>query len=157
MPGHVGRPTDNNPSKGIYRPTRPGGAPPDNQEQRVAEFSYQSDALADLIVQTWNNTNTLYTRLMTPPIANAGAETTRMREAKIELAKRGIILKEPLVISEDEYYAGYTMSSNDGVVFVLPNATRVDAHATNTGTPPPAGTPLLEAAKLLMACTPNGI
>ena len=153
MAGHPGRPTDNNASKGIYRPFQPDGnsTPTDDQEQRVAEFSYQSDALADLIVQTWSNTNNLYTRLMT------GNENARMTQAQAELKKRGIVLKEPLIISEAEYYGGYTMSSNDGVVFVLPNATRVDGHANNTGTPPAAGTPLLEAAKLLMACTPNGI
>ena len=53
---------------------------------------------------------------------------------------------EPIVITEAEYYAGYTMGDNAGVVFVLPDAARVDT-----------AKPLLEAAKLLMACTPNGI
>ena len=40
------------------------------------------------------------------------------------------------------------MTDNDGVVFVLPNKER--ANIAGGGT-------LLEVAKLLMACTPNGI
>jgi hypothetical protein len=54
------------------------------------------------------------------------------------------------VISEAEYYAGYTIDQDDPeIVFVLPNMNRVRVH--------PAGHPLLETAKLLMATTPNGI
>ena len=56
-------------------------------------------------------------------------------------------MTKPIVISEDEYYEGFTMTDKDGVVFVLPNAGRAN---------PGAGS-LLEVAKLLMACTPNGI
>jgi hypothetical protein len=126
--------------KGIYRPTQSGIAPSD-AEQRVAEFSYQNDALADLIVKAWNeqNFNTQLTQ---------GSASARSTAAKQALDDRGIHMKEPIVITEDEYYAGYTMSSNDGVVFVLPNGTRADATGGHT---------LLEVAKLLMACTPNGI
>ena len=40
------------------------------------------------------------------------------------------------------------MTDADGVVFVLPNGTRADTTA---------GHSLLEVAKLLMACIPNGI
>src|SRR5215831_3525509 len=41
--------------KGIYRPTPSGGHASDT-EQRIAEFSYQNDALADLIVRAWTDT-----------------------------------------------------------------------------------------------------
>lgn len=126
--------------KGIYRPTSPGVAPSDT-EQRIAEFSYENDALADLIVRAWTD----------QPFGNQltqGNATGRAAAAKQALDDRGIHMKDPIVITEDEYYAGYTMSDSDGVVFVLPNGTRADATA---------GHSLLEVAKLLMACTPNGI
>jgi hypothetical protein len=62
----------------------------------------------------------------------------------------GFNLERAVVISEDEYYAGYTIpQDNPEVVFVLPNKNRVRLH--------PAGQPLLETAKLLMATVPNGI
>jgi hypothetical protein len=56
-------------------------------------------------------------------------------------------LKRAVIISEAEHDDGYTMETPDDVVFVLPNPTRVVL----------TGTSLLESAKLLMACTPNGI
>jgi hypothetical protein len=143
MPPHtpVGKAT----KKGIYRPDPVSGATASDEEQRVAEFSYQNDALADLIVQLWNDTpgnGGLWDRLLT------GSEGNRSANAKKELDDRGVHIKKPIVIQEDEYYQGYTMTDNNGVVFVLPKGDRVDASA---------GHSVLEAAKLLMACTPNGI
>jgi hypothetical protein len=55
-------------------------------------------------------------------------------------------LKRAVIISEKEHDDGYTMEFEDDVVFVLPRKTRL-------GT----GADLLNTAKLLMACTPNGI
>ena len=52
-----------------------------------------------------------------------------------------------VIISEEEHDNGYTMQTEDDVVFVLPNVGRVDL----------TGADLLSSAKLLMACTPNGI
>ena len=48
------------------------------------------------------------------------------------------------MITEDEYDAGWEADDDDQIVFVLPNRARQ------------AGD-LLENAKLLMACVPNGI
>jgi hypothetical protein len=73
-------------------------------------------------------------------------EDKRSKAAKDALDARGVNLTAPIVITEDEYYEGYTMWDDAGVVFVLPNAARADTTK-----------PLLEVAKLLMACTPNGI
>jgi hypothetical protein len=56
-------------------------------------------------------------------------------------------LKRAVIISEDEHDRGYTMEFEDDVVFVLPRKSRLGAGGAN----------LLETAKLLMACTPNGI
>jgi len=130
-------------TKGIYRPNPSPGVGPSDVEQRVAEFSYQNDALADLIVKAWGDTapGGFYEQL------TKGSAAARSTAAKKALDDRGIHMTKPVVITEAEYYDGYTMADNDGVVFVLPNGTRADA----------AGGTLLEVAKLLMACTPNGI
>ncbi len=70
------------------------------------------------------------------------------REAKVALQARGFYLQRAVVITEEEHDNDYTMQDANEVVFVLPNQDRV--------TPRP-GQSLLETARLLMACTPNGI
>jgi hypothetical protein len=55
-----------------------------------------------------------------------------------------IYLASPIVITEDEYDAGWEADNDDQIVFVLPNRTRQVGD-------------LLENAKLLMAAVPNGI
>jgi hypothetical protein len=121
--------------KGIYRPTPPGVNPSD-EEQRVAEFSYQNDALAELIVNVW-----------TAQWADPNYDLDKF-DAKKEMGNRGIHLENPVVISEKTYYGGYTSGDTTEVVFVLPDRERVQKQSAGS---------LLEAAKLLMACTPNGI
>ena len=122
-------------TKGIFRDLN-------DQDTRVADFSYQSDSLATLIVEAWAN-STFQNSL------TQGSQATRESNAKQALADRGIYLQHPMVITEAEYQPGYQLSDPDGVVFVLPNQSR-------TGTFP-AHQSLLETAKLLMACVPNGI
>lgn len=68
--------------------------------------------------------------------------------AKNELESRGIILSHPVVLTEEEYDAGWVIRHPDEVVFVLPKKSR-------TRDVPPGQ--LLETAKMLMACVPNGI
>jgi hypothetical protein len=92
-------PPSGKPSHGIYRKTRVTGAPSTDAEQRVAEFSYQNDALADLIVKAWTDT-TLYNNLTD----QGTTEDTRSKAAKKELDARGIHMVRPLVITEAEYY-----------------------------------------------------
>ena len=131
-----------NAGKGIYKKT-PANTQPNDDEQRVAEFSYQNDALAELIVAAWTDapgSGGIYDDLTT------GSEKQRAQHAKKALDARGVNLTAPIVITEKEYYDGYTMENPAGVVFVLPDTARADT-----------AKPLLEAAKLLMACTPNGI
>jgi hypothetical protein len=106
-------------------------------QDRVADFSYQNESLAQMIVYAWTD-QTFRTQLLANP-----------QTAKSALADRGIYLKAPFVITETDYNNGYHMPDPDGVVFVLPNQPR-------TATPS-QGQTLLETAKLLMACTPNGI
>jgi hypothetical protein len=123
--------------QGLFKPAPTMGDPP----ERVADFSYQNDALAELIVKAWTE----------PPFRNQlvnGTPAVRMNNARTVLAARGINLTNPIVLTETEFNEGWDRDVVDQVVFVLPDPSR----ATMT-----AGTPLLETAKLLMACTPNGI
>jgi hypothetical protein len=141
--GHSGPPSDTNVKKrGIYKKLDPSDRRSDD-ELRVAEFSYQNDALAELIEQVWTNQDKLEDKLI--------KETNyvkRSRAAQDALADRGIHLSSPMVITETEYYNGYTAGDDEEVVFVLPNKERADTSGSSS---------LLEAAKLLMACRPNGI
>lgn len=112
-----------------------GGKKPE-PEVKVADFSYTSDALAQLIVDAW--TDKAFEK-----------RALDKRHAKAVLAERGVYLKRPHIITEETYRKGHTCKDPDEVVLVLPNKPRVGK--------PPAGHSLLETAKLLMAVTPNGI
>jgi hypothetical protein len=114
----------------------------DGPEDRVADFSFQSDSIAQMIVEAWTDPH-FQTWLLTP-----GPNGTAPN-AKAALEDRGIYLANPIVITEADYYQGYHLQDPHGVVFVLPDEPR-------TGSPPQHRS-LLETAKLLMACTPNGI
>jgi hypothetical protein len=129
-----------------------GGGPKsdDNLVDRVADFSYESDALAQLIVEIWLGQ---HGSLISP----SGDGTTpaqyqsRSAAAKTTLATCGIYLEEPIVLTETEYGNGFSLPDaglpTSSVVFVVPDTSR----ATITSGSPPA---LLQTAKML---TPNGI
>ena len=122
--------------KGIFRNAA------QTDKDKVVDTSYQSETLAQMIPYAWGDQN-FKNQLTT------GADAARSNKAKQALADRGIYLQHPIVITEAEYDNGYNMPNPDGVVFVLPNQPRTAA--------PPTGQTLLETAKLLMACIPNGI
>jgi len=118
---------------------------------KVADFSYQNDVLAQLIVDIW--TSPVPHPLITPtgPGTQPSDYLTRSGSAQTALATRGIYLARPIVITEDEYEDGFSLASaglspTNGVVLVVPRYARATA-----------GQPLLETAKMLMAVTPNGI
>jgi hypothetical protein len=138
---------------GVYRDskTQGGTTSPNNLQDKVADFSYQNDALAQLIVDMWTGAHA--NLLKAPNPTNYGPRSTN---AKAAFAARGIYFKAPIVITEDEYDDGFSLadaniSPDEGIVFVLPRDRRATG-ATTTG-----GPPLLETAKMLMAVTPNGI
>ena len=119
---------------------------PEDLKDKVADFAYENDSLADLIVECWTNDNTLAN-------LTTGSDAHRKHEAQKELGARGIYLDFPIVVTEDEYEGGFHLAAhglptNNGVVFVVPRKERV-----TTNTPKP----LLETAKMLMAIVPNGI
>jgi hypothetical protein len=106
---------------------------------QVADFSYApNDSLAQMIVDAWVDEE--FKRVLLNP-----------DNAKALFATRGFYwngtTKKPVVITEDDFNAGYAMQHDDEIVFVLP---------THNGTCPPGQT-LLNTARLLMAATPHGI
>jgi hypothetical protein len=113
----------------------------------VPTFSFSpNDSLAQLIVDAWVDEefrDSLLERAADSTVTPAAA-----RQAKVALAGRGIYLQRAVVITEQEHDDDYTMQDPNEVVFVLPNPERV--------TPRP-GQSLLDTARLLMSCTPNGI
>jgi hypothetical protein len=106
---------------------------------KVVDFSYESDVLAQLIVDAWASN----------PLKQKLTNHNNQAAVRQELASRGIFLSHPVVLTEDEYDDGWQMEDDDEVVLVLPNETRA--------TPASGAFTLLETAKLLMAVTPNGI
>jgi len=130
-------------------------------------FSFATDdasatGLANMIIDAWNDVPFTFT----PP---GGVQTTVplgqtlvQRDAKklpTLLAQQTALarvqqagfanLTGAVVITEAEHDNDYIMQSGDDIVFVLPDQSRVNLT--------PVGPALLDTAKLLMACTPNGI
>lgn len=134
-------------------PTAPGGIKKKkgSLEMTVPEFAMPPDAvpgIAQVIVNAWSGDPSL-SNIMDRVTPGGVATPTAVKQATdaINKAFPGYNLKRAVIISENEHDAGYTMETPDDVVFVLPNQTRL-------GT---TGASLIETAKLLMACTPNGI
>jgi hypothetical protein len=120
----------------------PAGAPP--KHLVLPAFSFEpTDGLANLIIDAWNNPGNLlerdpHTHLPTPRAVD---------EATARVKNAGYDLTRAVVITEEEHDNDYTMQSGDEIVFVLPNKDRVATLPKN----------LLDTAKFLMGCTPNGV
>jgi hypothetical protein len=127
-------------------PPGPSGAPTD---ATIPSFSFgPNDGLAELIVQAWtikDFRDQLLERDNRQKPTNAA-----VKAATDAVNAAGFNLKRAVVISEKEHDADYTMQDPAEVVFVLPDRERL-------GTSFVPGKSLLDTARLLMACTPNGI
>jgi hypothetical protein len=125
------------------------GEPHPDQFLPVPDFTYSFECLAQMIVDVWQDSN-YYDALITDRDAEGLPTEAATKLATDSVNSCGFNLQRAVVISEDEYYAGYTVDQDDPeIVFVLPNLNRVRLN--------PTGRTLLETAKLLMATTPNGI
>jgi hypothetical protein len=110
-------------------------------------FSYPpTDALADVIVRAWRDTNFEQQLLQRDP--NGAPTPLAVAIATTAINGAGFDLERAVVISELEHDENYTMRDDKEVVFVLPNKDRVKQAPAHS---------LLATAKLLMAATPNGI
>jgi hypothetical protein len=123
----------------ILKKDAPEVAPDSNPQgpDRVVDFSYTSDSLAQMIVDAWVDED-FRERLL------------KKENAKSLLAARGFYLENPVVITEEHYNNHYRQDDDNEIVFVLPDARRVQQQI-------PPGQSLLETARLLMAIVPNGI
>jgi hypothetical protein len=126
--------------RGIFK-HKPGSGPANKANVKVADVSYQNDELAALIVKAWNEQPFRDSLLVGTPLQRMAAAQGALQGFPL----RPIGLASPIVITEDEYDDGWESDDDNQVVFVLPNAARK------------SGVNLLETAKMLMACVPNGI
>lgn len=115
---------------------------------QVARVEYKpNEGLAAMIVQAWSDEG-FRDKLLD---RNGSIPTNvAVQVATSSINSLGFNLKRAVVISEKEHDADYRTQHEDEVVFVLPDAARIAA---------PFGSreSLLQTARLLMACTPNGI
>ena len=110
-------------------------------------FSFQpTTALAQVIVDAWNN-KTLRDQLLDRDLKTKLPTPSAVQAATKRITAAGYDLKRAVVITEAEHDNDYVMQSDDEIVFVLPNHDRITAAPAH----------LLDTAKLLMGCTPNGI
>lgn len=127
-----------------------------NIDITIPDFQLAPDAvpgIAQVIVNIWKG-DPLLANILERDTA-PGSPTKGMATARaVQQATNAINLAAPhynflrcVIISEEEHDKGYKMETENDVVFVLPNQGRIN----------PAGADLLSTAKLLMACTPNGI
>ena len=124
-----------------------------SDDMTVPEFAMPPDAvpgIAQVIVNVWTGAPGL-DKIMEridngPKKGMATQNAVDQATTAINGAYPGYNLKRAVIIAESEHDDGYTMETEDDVIFVLPNKTRLGPGAN-----------LLSSAKLLMACTPNGI
>jgi hypothetical protein len=129
-------------------PGAAAGTPP----VTMPAFSFApNDGLAALIVDAWGNKAFRDQLLERNPPNSMVPSAAAVQLATLSVNERcGFNLKRAVVISEKEHDSDYIMQDPDEVVFVLPNDTRL-----KTGFSPSSS--LIETARVLMACTPNGI
>jgi hypothetical protein len=141
--------------------------PAEKKHLVLPAFSFATDDasatnLANMIIDAWNNVPFTFTPPGGGPITVPLGATLVQRDANklpTLLAKQTALarvqqagfanLTGAVVITELEHDNNYIMQSDSEIVFVLPDQNRV--------TLAPAGPTLLDTAKLLLACTPNGI
>ena len=141
------RPSAHKTDKGVWKK----GKQANDDDIKVADFSYQNDDIAQwIIVKAWGDPGFLDTLLgnqapghvQSPP--EIVARITAAVTALSALPNKPVTLKSAIVLTEDEYHEGWNVDDQDQVAFVLPNPARATGN-------------LLETAKMLMACVPNGI
>ena len=126
--------------KKVQDPAHPG----EEKHLVLPAFSFlPTDALAQVVVDAWHNPGHLLDRDPHSKLPTKNA----VQEATKRINSAGYDLTRAVVITEDEHDSDYIMQSDDEIVFVLPNKNRIKASPSN----------LLDTAKLLMGCTPNGI
>jgi hypothetical protein len=126
--------------KSVPDKSRPG----EHKHLVLPAFSFEpTDGLAKMIVDAWAHPGHLLERDSHTHLPTQRA----VQEATTRINQAGFDLERAVVITEAEHDNDYLMQSDNEIVFVLPDKGRVATPPTN----------LLDTAKLLMGCTPNGI
>jgi len=140
----------------LTAPRKPGGIKRKRGTDEITtpDFALAPDAIpgiAQVIVNLWLNKplrdQILARETAGPNKGMATANAVALATTAINGAAPSYNFVRAIIISEEEHDNGYTMQTEDDVVFVLPNTGRINDTGAN----------LLNTAKLLMACTPNGI
>lgn len=144
--------------------TRQGAQPGATVDITVPTFSYENDGLADLIVAAWANDKFDFgggvsgRHFQDALVArdSTGAPTPKARETATAAVNfyANMDLKSVAIITEAEHDLDYTTTDVDELTLVLPRDSRLAGGAISGA---PYAPDLLETAKILMACTPNGI
>lgn len=154
---------------GIRKPVKkrhPNPNGPQSTDVTMPVIAYSDPGVAELIVQAWADNpfnqgsvseNHLGAALMHRD-QQTGLPSQRARDAAKAAVNffTNMELVSVVVISEDEHDDDFTMQDDNQVVFVLPNKARA-AVPNSVALHPNTPTDLLNTARLLMACTPNGI
>ena len=112
----------------------------------VPTFSFgPNDGLAQMIVDAWVDKDFRDQLLARDGQGKVTAAASHLATLTVN-ARGGFNLQRAVVITEKEHDNHYTMEEDNEVVFVLPDRDRIF----------PGGA-LLNTARLLMSCTPNGI
>jgi len=110
-------------------------------------FSYPAtDALADVVVKAWSDDT--FRQQLLQRTGNGAPTPSAVASATNAINGAGFDLERAVIITEREHDDDYRMRAENEVVFVLPNKDRIKSAPAHS---------LLSSAKLLMACTPNGI
>ena len=130
-------------------------------------ISYSDNGLAEMIVQAWadnafNDGAGYSVNHLGAELMHRDPQTGLPDQRAWDAAKAAVNfftnmkLVSAVVISEDEHDDDFTMQDDNQVVLVLPRKARA---AVPNAVPVHPNTPndLLNTARLLMACTPNGI
>jgi len=128
----------------IHKKVRRGA----NRDSEAAQpvFAYDPTIIAPIIVSLWANPMRVLDR---KPNGDPTQGALDDAKASFNTATTNFNLVRPVVITEDEHDRDWLMHDDTEVVFVLPNTPRVASGSS--------AAQLLATAKLLMACTPNGI
>ncbi len=90
-------------------------------------FSFQpTDSLAQVIIDAWNN-KTLRDQLLARDPKTKLPTQAAVQAATKRITAAGYDLTRAVVITEAEHDNDYVMQSDDEIVFVLPNKTRITA------------------------------
>jgi len=137
-----------NTGPGVYEATTPPAHGP-----KIPIVSYHpNEGLVSVIVRAWENEEFRKNLLSfdeTDDVSNLSILPKYLRSRR-RLGRVGeVFINKPVVITEDQYIAGYVKRDNAEVVFVLPNTPEDVVEGSDT--------PTSDSARVLMAAVPFGM